>query len=127
MDVYSLKEKNCYEFTFTLKDKDGNAIQLATLSTLYLTLYCYNEEIGSSDRYHLATINGRYNQNVKNAHDVTVSASGTVVWNVQAADTTLKDSAKTEELHRALFTWYWDGKRNSKELNLYIEKVYYTP
>jgi len=123
--IFRFRQANCYTITFWLKDEDGDRIYKAALGTLNLTLYYYNPDIGSSDRYHLATINSRYYQDVYDANDVTISTSGTIVWDVQADDNDKLDNSTEEELHVALFKWGWDGKSNSEEIYLNVEKVNY--
>jgi hypothetical protein len=122
--TFRLKESNNYILSFALYDENDDRIQLSALGTLLLTQYYYSPEYGTSDRYHLATINSRLSQNVKNTNDVAVSTAGTVTWDITASDTTMK-SAKNQELHIALFTWKWSGKQNSNEFQLYVENINY--
>lgn len=124
--VYRVKEKNSYRLRFRLVDEDGAAISSSIISTLICTLYYDNTEVGESDRYHLATINSRYNQDVLNDNNVTVSASGTVTWIIQPEDLEKLNSSEEED-HVALFTWYWDvapnTKRNNYEFRFKVRKV----
>lgn len=126
---FFLDENNSYVVTFNLVDQDNSAIVLASLGTFQCTEYYYNPDIKTSDRYHLATINGRYNQDVKNANNITVSASGSVTWDLRPEDSAKLQANTDQELHLALFTWYWgsNSKQNSHEFNLYIRRVQYAP
>ena len=122
---YYLNENNCYVLTFNLQDENGTAISLASLGTLFCTQYYYNSELTTSDSYHLSTINSRYIQNIKNTNDVTVSATGTVTWEITKDDTVKLNSSTAQELHIALITWQWSGKQNSHEFYFYVNKVPY--
>lgn len=124
-DTHYFDENNHYEITFDLVDENDDPITLISLGTFQLTLYYYNVEIGSSDRNHLATINGRHLQNVKNTNDVNVSSAGTVHWSVQSEDNK-KFNSTDLELHVALFQWYWNGKTNNQELKFNVRKVPYS-
>jgi hypothetical protein len=127
-DFHFVDENNHYEITFDLVDDNDDAIALSSLGTFNLTLYYYNTEIGTSDRNHLATINNRLYQDVKNDNNVVVSSAGTVHWSVQSEDNPKLDSSATDdtELHIALFQWYWSGKTNSQEIKLNVRKVAYS-
>lgn len=126
--IFNVNQDNAYYISFDLVDKGGDALTRSVLGTLYLTQYYYNSEVGSSDRYHLATINGRFNQVVfaggTGSMNVTVSAAATVGWTITQDDTP-KLSSSQEELHIALFTWQWGGLQNSKEFYFNVRKVNY--
>lgn len=120
------RENNTYIVTFSLDDESGNNITLSSLGSLLLTLYYYNPDVTTSDRYHLATINNRYNQNVKNANNVAITSGGTCTWTVQPEDNSKLDQSTDMELHVALFTWtYATTKKNSNELYIYVQKIQY--
>jgi len=112
---HHLDEENSYKYEFELTDSEtGARITLAQLTNLYCTQFYYNPNITISDPKHLATINSRFNQNVKNNNNVVVSATGTVTWTIQKEDTARLNVSREEELHIALFVWtYSGGKRNS--------------
>ena len=120
-------ELNSYKLVFTLIDTEtGTKIPLSSLGTLRCTQFYYNPELLTADAKHLATINSRYKQNIKNANDVVVSTSGTVTWQVQPSDNTKLDTDTEQELHIALFVWtYGNGKRNSHAFFDYVRKVPY--
>ena len=122
-----LDERNSYKFRFNLIDSEtGLPVGLSSISTILMTQFYYNTKIGASDRFHLATINNRYNQNIKNLNDVTITASGTVTWEVQPEDTILLNSSLEEELHVSLVAWiYSGGKQNSHSFLMYTRKVPY--
>lgn len=126
--TYYLNESNHYLLEFDLVDEMGAKISKSILGTLQLTLYHYNPDIKGADRYNMATINGRYQQNVLDASNVSVtetSSKTTVSWQIQAADTAKFYSNQEQELKRALFVWYWSSKQNSQEFNLWIREVGY--
>lgn len=122
----SLKENNTYYSTFNLTNRDDQPILLTAIGTFVLDMYYLNSRLKGSDRYHGRYINNRQNQNVKNANNVVVSTTGTVVWYMQPEDTQKLDQTTARELHVARFTWYYglpDGSRgrNSNETFFYIE------
>lgn len=124
---YNIKERNFYQLQFSLIDYDtGENITLAQLGTLLCTQYYYNADLGTKDRYHLATINSRVSQNVKNANDCVVSAGGTVTFDLTSTDTQKLNSSAEQELHVLLFTWFWNGKRNSQEVLFHVDKIPYS-
>ena len=125
-EEYNLHEKNTYVVTFNLYDENDDAISLASLGTLLCTQYYYAPDLKTSDRYHLATINNRLNQDIKNANNVAVAASGTVTWTVQVEDMVKLDQSSNLEVHVVLFTWQWSGKQNNEELIFKVKKVPYS-
>lgn len=115
----TFRERSTGVYKMTLKDADGNAIALADLDTLTLTLTNISDD---------ATINSRDDQDVKNANNVTVHAtSGLVTWEIQRADNAIVGSLSNgnEEIHRALFEYTWDGgtQADSHELLLFITSL----
>lgn len=86
-------------YTGQIVDELGAGIDAASLTTLTLTLY---------DLVSNTIINGRNAQNILNANNVTVDASGNLVWSVQPSDNPIYSSTPVEnELHIALFQWTW--------------------
>lgn len=122
-------ENNSYKIEFNIVDTEtGAKISLSQLGTLQCTQFYYNPDLLTSDSKHLATINHRYNQDIKNANNVVVSTTGTVTWTVQPEDniklSTLQDSET--ELHIALFVWkYGNNKQNSHAFFNYVRRVPY--
>lgn len=97
MSVYTCNERTSPIYTGTLTDSVGDAVPLAAISTLTLTLF--DQQTGQ-------ILNSRDSQDVKNANNVTVAAtSGLLTWQLQPADTAIIDGAKAVERHLALFTW----------------------
>lgn len=93
-------ERSSGRMTATMVDEAGDPISSASLDTLTLTLF----EILSKK-----AINGRDDQNVLNANNVTVNSSGELVWTIQPADNALIRQSHGYEVHRALFEWTWDS------------------
>lgn len=124
-EVNYIDANTTYIVDFNFIDEDGDPIALAALGTFHLTNYYFNIDTKASDRYHLATINGRFQQNVKNANDVTVSASGSVQWILTPDDSPKLDSNTDVELHIALFQWWWDSGSANQELKFYVRKIPY--
>ena len=124
--TFNVQERNSYNLSFQLADEDGEDIALSSLTTLTLTLYYTNPRLETSDSNHLATINNRYSQDVKNTNNVTVSSTGAVVWSVLPADSAKLDSTTSAETHVALFTWtYSSTKQNSIEYIMEVKQVLY--
>lgn len=95
-------------FTGQLTGNDGqSALALADLLTLTLTLYVIQTD-GT-----IAYVNSRNAQNVLNANNVTVSASGFLTWAIQVADTGLVEALPFER-HIALFEWTFTGGGSGK-------------
>ena len=120
--MYNIQENNTYKVTFDLVDEDGTAIADSAVGTFLCTLYYFNDDNPNSDPYHLATINNRYNQNVKNANNVSMTSTSNVTWYMQPEDNVML-SSKEVELHTALFTWYYSSKRNSQDIKFRVKKV----
>lgn len=97
-------EKTTGRYTATIVDGDGNAITLAVLTTLTLTLFDENSKV---------IINSRDGQNILNANNVTVSAGCVLVWTIQALDNPILDDSLDTELHIALFQWTYNGGADS--------------
>lgn len=127
-NVFYVKEKNSYQLTFNFVDEQLNKVSKSAIASLFCTQYYFNPEIGASDKYHLATINHRSNQDVFDANNVTISTSGTVTWLIQPEDTIKLNSNTDIELHVVLFTWKWGSlpmKKNSEEVILSVRKIPY--
>lgn len=103
--------------TVLLKENDA---PLSVNETTALTLLYV-------DQHTHAVINGRYNQNVLNANDVSMDANGYVEWALQVQDTAMVSLKRPSEAHTALFTFTWlDGaivKVKHHEVQITIERV----
>lgn len=83
-------------FSGTLLDEDGDAIPLANINSLTLTL---------RDTMTGSAINSRSAQNVLNSNNVTVNnTTGAVNWSIQVGDTTPASTLTTYREHVAEFT-----------------------
>jgi len=124
--VFNVQQRNSYNLSFQLVDEDGDDLALTSIDTLKMTLYYTNPRLTTGDRNHLATINSRYGQDIKNANNVVVSSAGLVTWSVMPADSAKLDSATEEEIHVALVTWtYSSGKQGSIEFTMNVKRVQY--
>ncbi len=99
--IFEIDEEESGSYTATIVGNDG-ATPLAAADLLTFTLTLYAIKADGIDQI----INGRNQQNVLNANNVTVSAAGAVVWTIQPGDTTLVE-ALPFETHIALFEWTW--------------------
>lgn len=95
-------------YSFQIVDYDNTPIPAASLDTLTLTLY---------DKSSSTIINSRDAQDVLNANNVTVDASGNVTWTMQPEDNIIVSEtllAGRKEAHIALFEWTWDTSKKGK-------------
>lgn len=119
-----LDERQKAIYSFQLQDEDGNFLTDSDLSSLTLTLYRTQDG---------TIINGRDDQNVLDAANVTVSSdssgsnAGKVTWTMQPDDNAVTDPDGTPvgalERHTALFSWSWggtSGNSNSLEVDFWI-------
>ena len=114
MGVPALTERTSGRYTCQLVDETGAGISFVSLITLLLTLY------------DLATgtmINGRTAQNVLNDNNVTVDASGNLVWSIQPADNIIVTDALSLETHIALFQATWATGACDHEVSLPVRNV----
>lgn len=115
--TYPILEKKTGSFRAQITDQDGvTPLPLATLATLTLTLYVIKGD-GT-----ISYVNGRNAQNVLNANNVVVSATGLITWTIQTADTTLVEALAFER-HIALFQWTWGLGAGAREVVLVVQHV----
>ncbi len=125
--AFNIDQGQAVDIEFQLVDKAGTNLALTSLGTLICTNYYYNPELKTSDRYHLATINNRYNQSIKNENNGVVSATGYVTFSARTADFAKLNNDTEEEVHVFLFTWQWSGRQNALQVQAYVRKVEYMP
>lgn len=127
MYKYKVNEGNTCLLSFQLVDENAANIELTDLDSLTLTLYYYNDDLTTGDKYHLNIVNSRTSQNVLNTNDVTVSATGLVQWVMQDEDNAKLNSNTELEIHVALFTWVWNtDNKNNLEVLFEVKKVPYS-
>lgn len=125
--TFNVNQNNSYILSFNLVDEDSVAIVKANIGTLILSYYYENINITTADKYHLATINNRSSQNVKDVNNVVLSSTGTVTWTILPVDTVKLHPLSGEERHIAIFTWFYTtGKQNSVEIVFNVRKVQYS-
>lgn len=113
-------------YTFTLVNEFDEGVPMGVLGTLIMTYY---------DLVSGALINGRHDQNVLNANDVTVTEVvgpplvTTVTWVIQPADSVIVDDRLELEQHVALFRWSWYSGTHfsAHEVQFGIEALTYVP
>lgn len=118
----TINEGTYAEYSATLQDETGIPISWTELDALTLTYY--NQADG-------AIINGRDEQDILNANDVTVDAEGVLLWALQSADTIIVDTNVTSrqlERHVALIEWTWDTTKVGRyEVLLDIRQIDTSP
>ncbi len=87
-----VNEGSTVVFTGILKDENGTAIGLGIIDSMTMTFF--DVESGT-------VINGRTEQDVLNANNCTVDASGLFTFNLQPADTVILNQVSRFETHRA--------------------------
>lgn len=92
--LITIPEKTTPSYEAMVYDGMGNVIGSDVLDELTLTLINLADE---------TIINGRLNQDVRNANNVTVTLGGLLTYSLQIADTTMQDQTKSREVHRAIF------------------------
>lgn len=118
---FGILEATTGTFTGTLTANDGvTPIPAASLLTFTLTLY--NILANGTVNY----INGRNAQNVLNANNVTVNASGLVTWSIQAADSALIEAVPFER-HIALWEWTATGVVGKHETVMVVQALTEVP
>lgn len=121
---FAITEGSTPEYAVTIVDGNAETVGVAAITATRLTFY--NVHSG-------AIVNDRWNQNIKNAHDVTISAEGAVNWKLQEADTLLVGFPKPSLGHyRAKLVFEWNDHENvprqfAPELNFYITGVPFAP
>ena len=98
----SVPQLTSARYTAVLLDQTGTPVPASSLSTLTLTL---------KDQASGAVINGRNAQSVLNANNVTVEASGNLVWSLQPADSPILNAELGTETHLATFVAIWPSGR----------------
>lgn len=101
MKEFCTRELSTFAYTAYLKDCDGTPIPLDAIDTIKLTLY--NAKDGTK-------INGRDQQDVKNANGVTIHpTSGLLTFRGSPADSPVFDDCVVREVHIALFEWTYNN------------------
>lgn len=108
-DVPNAVERQSGIYTAALRDENGAPLGAASISSFTLTLYDVNTG---------TTVNGRYQQNILNANQVTVDAQGQVTWTWLPLDMQILNPNRQQEEHVALFVVKWtDGQGYPRQAN----------
>lgn len=108
-DVPNAVERQSGIYTAALRDENGAPLGSAAISSFTLTLYDVNTGV---------TVNGRYQQNILNANQVTVDAQGQVTWTWLPLDMQILNPNRQQEEHVALFVVKWtDGQSRPRQAN----------
>ena len=86
---------------------NGSPAGLGVLTALTLTLYDEHSD-------NQAIVNERNDQDVLNANNVTIDASGHLKWNIQPDDNAILDSNNYHEDHIAMFKYEWLSGGNTR-------------
>lgn len=117
---FDMLEETSGEYTATLTDESGDAINGTVLSTLTLTLY--NQDTA------LTIINSRNDQNVLNTNGVTIDVNGLLTWTIAPDDNEILNTTLTAERHTAQFNWTWGaGKIGRHEIVLVVKNLNVVP
>jgi len=104
----------------TIQDTDGNGIAAASITTLTLTLYNFDDSEKS-------IINSRNAQDVLNTNGVTVDGSGVLEWTMDPADNEIMGTPGVgeSEKHIALFEYTYSGgtKAGKHEVVINVENL----
>jgi hypothetical protein len=125
-----VNEDSSFPLTAQLKDTDGTDLALTDIDTITLTLFLTR---GGASFPAQTIINGRDAEDIKNANEVTISATGLLTWAVQPEDTAvINDEIEVcgvvqkmeREVHRALFEWtktvVTGGEQGKKRVDLIV-------
>jgi len=108
---FEVLEDSAFTLTAQLKDTDDTDLALADLDTITLTLFLTR---GGTTSPADTIINSRDAEDIKNANEVTIGATGILTWDVQPEDTAIINDEievcenvmkNNREIHRALFEW----------------------
>lgn len=114
--IIELTEGETPRYTGTLRDEAGTVVPAASLSAARLTLYSVHSN---------AIVNGRSNQNVLNANDVTIGAAGELQWKLREADTLLIDVPKPVRGHyKAVFVFEWSDAQSVPRQLVWVVTMY---
>lgn len=97
-EVPDAVEKKSGTYRAEMRDENGTIMSGDVLQSLRLTLYDLRSGI---------SVSGRTNQDVLNAHEVTVDTGGRVVWRWLPADMAIVNPNYATEIHVALFVAKW--------------------
>jgi len=113
------KERTSAVYTSTIEDDQGNAIPLASISSIQLTLH----DVATGE-----IINSRDDQDVLNANNVTIHAtSGLLTWVLQLEDNIIQTAVSVVEHHIALFEFIASGRSSKHEVNVYVSNLSKVP
>lgn len=110
--------------TGTIKDEQGVVVSAASLTAVRLTFY---SELSGQP------VNGRLNQNVLNANNVTIGGAGEITWKLLEADTLLIENPKPAVgFHCAVFVFEWfdaqgDPRQFTQDVIFPIRRVRHAP
>ena len=112
---FTARKGRSAKYSAVLVQEDGvTPLPVASLSTLTLTLV--DDATGT-------VINGRSSQNALNANNVTIDASGNLVWTMTPADNPIVGSGLAHgrcELHLATFEWTWSAGAKKGYHNVWV-------
>ena len=120
---FDINERETGTYTATVTGNDGvTAIPAVSISTFVLSLYAILAN-GT-----VTFINGRNDQNVLNANNVTISGAGLLTWAIQVADTAIQEATLPFERHIALWEWVTTaGAAGKHEIILVVKNLSQVP
>ncbi len=107
MDRFRVNQGSSYLVFFDIVDVNGDPVSDVDLTVATLTLADVMTAADGSPN--LGIINTREDQNILNAHNVTIDTHGHLMWSVQPEDNIIVTSRRQVERHHAFFHFEWDG------------------
>lgn len=114
--IFDVSQDCSGKYSFTVVGADNVAVPDTDIDQLLLTLYDTTDE---------TIINGRDQQNVLNANDVTMDCAGNVEWSYGPLDMPRLHDTRTPEKHTALFKIVWNSGNSQilHEVSFRIQKI----
>lgn len=96
--IYQVHERIRGDYSFILRDRDGNAVPGSILTSATMSLYLNFDPLIAS-----IFLNGRNQQSILNMNNVTIDANGKVLWDIQSDDMVIVDDKLNFEQRVAAF------------------------
>jgi hypothetical protein len=124
---HRVDEGSMLGISFTIVDRNGNAVNEADLTVGTLTLYDYDTYVPTASPVE-GIINDRNHQDILGTgsplgdHNVTYVADGGVEWLSQPEDNIVITPRRQVERHRALFHYEWNDGEFNKTVEIDVKR-----